>query len=176
MISLIKFKISVFLSLAILLVACTSKKAKDFEKALDVQERKVTHMLIGKNASESLKLDYLIADNFDQALAVVEKQEQEFNEIIKAIKDLDGRNLNKAAELKKAKIDYYESLKVLHTYAKKEIEQQKLIHNTKGKERSHAQDRLIELMKAKQALYEQVYQADERLYNVLVEFEQANGL
>lgn len=147
-----------------------------FKHALDVQERKVTHMLIGKNALESRKLDYLIADDFDGAMIVVDEQEKEFDGVIDTIKALETEGLAKANELKQSKIAYYESLKLLHGYARKEIEQQKLIHFSKDKERDEAQDELMKLTKAKQELYDKVYQADEKLYMDLAEFDKANGL
>ncbi len=146
-----------------------------FKHALDVQERKVTHMLIGKNASESRKLEYLIADDFDKALLVVDQQATEFDKVLDTVKGLNADGLAKGNELKKSKLDYYESLKNLHLYAKKEIMQQKLISRTKDKERDSAQNELIKLAKAKQTLYDKVYQADEKLYNTLVEFDKANG-
>lgn len=148
----------------------------EFKHALDVQERKVTHMLIGKTASESRKLEYLIDDDFDRAIAVVNEQHQEFNKAIAAVNALDTRNLPKATDLQQSKIAYYQSLKNLHVYAGQEIEQQKLIYHAKGKAKDEAQDELIRLAKAKQALYEKVYQAEETLYKALAEFDEANGL
>lgn len=164
------------LSLALLLFACKNKKAMEFKHALDVQERKVTHMLIGKNASESRKLEYLIADDFDKALLVVDEQTKEFDNVIDTVKALSTDGLAKAVELKQSKLNYYESLKSLHLYAKKEITQQKLIRQTTGKERDNAQNELIALAKAKQSLYDKVYLADEKLYQTLAQFDKANGL
>ena len=148
----------------------------EFKHALDVQERKVTHMLIGKNASESRKLEYLIADDYDKALLVVDEQAKEFENVIDTVKALSTDGLAKGVELKQSKLNYYESLKALHLYAKKEIAQQKLIRQVSGKQRDTAQKELIALAKAKQQLYDSVYQADEKLYQTLADFDKANGL
>ncbi|MFN0254029.1 hypothetical protein [Pedobacter ureilyticus] len=148
----------------------------EFKHALDVQERKVTHMLIGKNASESRKLEYLIADDFDKALLVVDEQAKEFDKVLDTVKALSTDGLAKGVELKQSKLNYYRSLKTLHLYAKKEIVQQKLIRQVAGKQRDTAQNELVKLAKAKQPLYDKVYEADEKLYQTLVEFDKANGL
>jgi len=148
----------------------------EFKHVLDVQERKVTQMLIGKKGSESLKLNYLIADNFDQALAAVNKQELEFDTVLHTLKALKTADMKMASSLQEAAINYYGSLKALHMYAKKEITQQKIISTAKGEAKDKAQDELIELAKAKQTLYYNVYQTEEPFHNVLLAFEDANGL
>lgn len=170
--------INIFLSLSLILLlfACKNKKAMEFKHALDVQERKVTRMLIGKNASESRKLEYLIADDFDKAILVVDEQSKEFDKVLDTVKALSTDGLAKGVELKQSKLNYYGSLKALHLYAKKEIAQQKLIHQVTGKQRDTAQTELIRLAKAKQSLYDKVYEADEKLYQTLVEFDKENGL
>lgn len=148
----------------------------EFKHVLDVQERKVTQMLIGKKGSESRKLNYLIADDFDHALNVVNEQEREFDAVLHTLKGLETADLKKAIELQNAAINYYDSLKALHMYAKKEIAQQKVISTTNGAEKDKAQDELMELAKAKQILYDNVYQTEEPFHNVLLTFEDANGL
>lgn len=148
----------------------------EFKHALDVQERKVTQMLIGKKGSESRKLNYLIADDFDHALNVVNEQEREFDAVLHTLKSLETADLKKASALQNAAINYYHSLKALHMYAKKEIAQQKVISTTSGAERDKAQDELMKLAKAKQTLYDNVYQTEEPFHNVLLTFEDANGL
>jgi len=148
----------------------------EFKLALDMQERKVTDMLIGKNASESRKLEYLIDDDFDKALLVANEQAQAFDKVIDTVKGLSTDGLEKGLELKQSKLAYYKSLKDLHGYAKKEIMQQKLIQETEGKERSKAQNELINMAKAKQTLYDKVYKAEEELDQTSVDFDKANGL
>ncbi|MNK00732.1 hypothetical protein D3C87_185230 [compost metagenome] len=148
----------------------------EFKHALDVQERKVTHMLIGKNASESRKLEYLIDDDFDKALLVVDEQAKEFDKVLDTVKGLNTDGLAMGIELKKSKVDYYESLRNLHLYAKKEITQQKLIRQTKDNERDSAQNDFLKLLKTKQILYDKVFQTEEKLYQTLAEFDKANGL
>lgn len=153
-----------------------NKKALEFKHILDVQERKVTQMLIGKKGSESRKLNYLIADDFDQALKEVDKQEREFDMVLYTLKKLDTADLEKALALRSAAVNYYSSLKALHMYAKKEIQQQKLIFNTKSVARDHAQDELMKLAKNKQAMYDDVYRNEKSLHDTLSEFEEGNGL
>jgi len=148
----------------------------EFKHALDLQERKVTQMLIGKKGSESRKLNYLIADNFDQALAAVNKQEQEFDTVLYTLNNLETADLKMASALQSAAINYYGNLKALHMHAKKEIAQQKVISITNGAERDKAQEELIKLAKDKQVLYDNVYQTEEPFHNVLLAFEDANGL
>lgn len=148
----------------------------EFKHILDVQERKVTQMLIGKKGSEARKLNYLIADDFDQALKEVDKQEREFDMVLYTLKKLDTANLEKALALRSAAVNYYSSLKALHMYAKKEIQQQKLIFNTKSAARDHAQDELMKLAKNKQAMYDDVYRNEKSLHDTLLEFEEGNGL
>ncbi len=164
------------LSLVLFLSSCMNKKAMEFKHILDVQERKVTQMLIGKKGSESLKLNYLIADNFDEALAAVNKQELEFDTVLHTIKAMGTADLKMAPSLQAAAINYYGSLKALHMYAKKEITQQKIISTAKGAEKDKAQDELIKLAKDKQVLYDNVYETEEPFHNVLLAFEDANGL
>lgn len=124
--------IVLLLSSVLFLSSCMNKKAMEFKHALDVQERKVTQMLIGKKGSESRKLNYLIADDFDHALNVVNEQEREFDAVLHALKSLETADLEKASALQNAAINYYDSLKALHMYAKKEIAQQKVISTTNG--------------------------------------------
>lgn len=159
--------IVLLLSSVLFLSSCMNKKAMEFKHALDVQERKVTQMLIGKKGSESRKLNYLIADDFDHALNVVNEQEREFDAVLHALKSLETADLEKASALQNAAINYYDSLKALHMYAKKEIAQQKVISTTNGAERDKAQDALMKLAKAKQTLYDNVYQTEEPFHNVL---------
>lgn len=153
-----------------------NKKALEFKHTLDLQERKVTQMLIGKKGSESLKLNYLIADNFDQALAAVNKQELEFDTVLHAIKALETADLKMASTLQNAAINYYGGLKALHGFAKKEIAQQKVISTANGAEKDKAQNVLIKLAKAKQDLYDNVYRTEEPFRKALVAFQEANGL
>ena len=166
----------ILLGVVLFLSSCMNKKAMEFKHVLDVQERKVTQMLIGKKGSESRKLNYLIADDFDQALKVVDEQEREFDAVLYTLKNLDTVGLKKALALQSAAINYYHNLKALHMYAKKEIAQQKVISTTNGAERYKAQDELMKLAKAKQTLYDHVYQTEEPFRNELLVFEDANGL
>ncbi|RWU10960.1 hypothetical protein [Pedobacter chitinilyticus] len=165
-----------FAGLVLFLSSCMNKKAMEFKHILDVQERKVTQMLIGKKGSESRKLNYLIADDFDRALNVVNEQEREFDAVLHALKNLDTADLEKAIELQNEAINYYDSLKALHMYAKKEIAQQKVISTTNGAERDRAQDELMKLAKNKQAMYDDVYRNEKSLHDTLLEFEEGNGL
>jgi dTDP-4-dehydrorhamnose 3,5-epimerase-like enzyme len=96
--------------------------------------------------------------------------------VLYVLEHLKTADLEKATDLQNAAINYYGSLKALHMYAKKEIAQQKLIANVSGVEKEKAQDQLIKLAKDKQVLYDNVYQTEEPFHNVLLAFEDSNGL
>ncbi|GHE23360.1 hypothetical protein [Sphingobacterium griseoflavum] len=146
--------------LAILLLSCEQRTAKQFLDTIDQQERIANDILLGEKGSESRKLEHIINNNFDSALQITAKQQMEFDSIIRHIQDLPTANLKDAQALQTASVQYYQVLKNLYGYAEQEIEQQKILWNASGNEQSKAQDKLMELTQHKQTLYQSVYRAD----------------
>ncbi len=152
--------IGVSFVLVIFLQSCESQTAKQFLDTIDQQERIATDILIGEKGSESQKLEHMINNNFDSALLVNGKQQIQFDSIIGTIEALPAQDLKQGKALQTASIQYYKALKSLYGYAKEEIEQQKILLKARGDEQVKAQDRLMDLTRNKQALFQSVYQAD----------------
>lgn len=150
----------VFFMLTIFLLSCENRTAKQFLDTIDQQERIATDILTGEKGSESQKLEHMINNNFDSALLVNGKQQIEFDSIISRVQSLPAEDLKRGPALQKASIQYYRALKDLYGYAKEEIEQQKILLASRGEEQVKAQDRLMDLTRNKQALFQSVYQAD----------------
>jgi len=146
--------------LLIFLQSCENRSAKQFLDTIDQQERVASDMLIGEKGSESQKLEHMINNNFDSALLVNGRQQIEFDSIISRIQSLPAEDLKRGPALQKASIQYYTALKDLYGYAKEEIEQQTILLKARGDEQVKAQDRLMDLTRNKQALFQSVYQAD----------------
>ncbi|PQA93188.1 hypothetical protein B0A69_13660 [Chryseobacterium shigense] len=177
MIRKISLKILLIISVGTVLYSCTNKKAEDLQSLLDKKEARTSAMLIGETGFESVKLDDLIAHDYTKALSVIEKEEAEFNTIIEDIQKANTDGIPKGKEVQQAAISYYIALKDLFMFSRKEIEQEKIMRNSKTeKEIRAAQDQMLELGREKQKLYQKVFKADEKLFTVKRQFESENQL
>lgn len=152
-------KVAVFISF-IVLFSCENKKAVKLRQLIDQQEKQSFSMLVGQKGLESKKLNYLIAYEYDSALAVVDQQEAEFNKIIKDLEKAKTEGISKGKELQQTSISYYTAIKNLYLFSRQEIELEKLSRNGKGAEADSAQRRLLNLYREKKHLYEKVYQSE----------------
>lgn len=165
------------LSVFTVLYSCSDKKAEGFKELLDKKESQTSAMLIGEKGFESVKLKHLIARDYAKALDIIEKEEAEFNMIIKEIKNVNTEGMAMGKEVQQTSIDYYQSLKDLFLFSRKEIEQEKLMRSGKADKEIHtAQDQMIELGRQKQQLYQKVFKADEKRFAAQKQFEAENNL
>ncbi len=127
-----KFKICYLLMITVLLISCSNKKAMDFRNAILQKQDSVSQILIGKQGSESRKLEHLIQNDFKSALSVVDTQEIAFNKIIREIEKLDPGQLPEGPELKQASIAYFTCMKILQISDRPEVEQQMISKHERG--------------------------------------------
>lgn len=171
-----EFRISILSMITVLLISCSNKKAMDFRNAVLQKQESVSKILIGKEGLESRKLNYLIQQDYERAMSVIDSQEIAFNKIIREITDLDADQLPTGPQLKQASIAYIEALKNLQLSGRLEIEQQMILKTAAGSKLNSAQDSLLSLSIKNQNLYQQVYEADERMTETMGKFNKANDL
>lgn len=170
-----KFSLLLPFFLLILMSSCESSKAIDFKKSLAQSERKAFDIILGKEGSGEKKLKYLTEDNYKGALAAVDQQAKEFDKLIDDIKKLSTKDIPEAASLKTASIAYYQALKELHIFDRKEITEEELLTTLKNEEHKKANDNIIALAKQKKLLYEAVYKKEALLHTATEKFNTANG-
>ncbi|PIF45906.1 hypothetical protein CLU96_2921 [Chryseobacterium sp. 52] len=167
----------IIIPIIVFLQSCSNKKAEDIQTILDKKESRTSAMLIGEKGFESKKLEYLIAHDYTKALYIIDKEEIEFNTIIKDIEKMDTEGIEKGKEVQQAAAGYYMALKDLFMFSRKEIEQEKLMrYGKEEKEIRAAQDKMLELGREKQHLYQKVFKADEKLFTARRYFESENKL
>ncbi|MGG5207660.1 hypothetical protein ACQWU4_01845 [Chryseobacterium sp. MIQD13] len=160
-----------------LVYACTDKKAADFKEVLAKKESQATDMLLSEKGLESAKLNYLIAYDYPKALNIIDKEEIEFNNIIKDIEKVNTAGISKGQEIQQAEINYYTALKDLYIFSRKEIEQEKQTKEEKDEQKIRISlDKRYELALEKQKLYQKVYKADEQRFSAQKQFESENNL
>lgn len=175
--TIMMMKYGIFL-LAILFIAmngCESSKVADFNKSLERSERKAFQIIVGKEGSENKKLKCLGKGDYKGAIAAVEQQAVEFDSLIANIRKLSTEGIPDGEPLKTASIAYYQSLKELHFFDRKEIEQQALIQTLKNEERNTSQNTLISLARKKKMLYNKVYEKEALLQTATENFNASNG-
>lgn len=158
------------------LASCKPRKAMEFKEAIMQKERVAFNILVGKNGSESKKLDFLIQGKYDEALATVNKQEKEFNDLIKDIEVMPTEGFKQGNELKAAAIHYYAAVKELQVFDSKSIINQKATRIAKGKTLDSLLKGSLEISLQKQEIYKKVHEGEEALYNALNKFNSANGI
>jgi hypothetical protein len=171
-----EFKISFLSMITVLLISCSNKKAMEFRNAILQKQESASKILIGKEGLESRKLDYLIQQDFNRALSVIDTQEIAFNTLIREITDLDPAQLPTGPQLKQASIAYLEALKNLQLSDRLEIEQQMISRNATGDKQDAALDSLLDLSRKQQSLYQYLYKAEEQLVEATGKFNKANDL
>ncbi|HCA09686.1 hypothetical protein [Chryseobacterium sp.] len=171
------FKVLLMIAVMALLHSCSNKKAEDLQSVLNKKESQTSGMLIDEKGFESAKLDYLIAHDYTKALYIIDKEEAEFNSIIKDIEKVDTDGIKKGKEVKQAAVGYYVVLKELFMFSRKEIKEEKLMRYSKDEKVIRAsQDKMLELGREKQKLYQKVFKADEKLFTLQRQFESENQL
>ncbi|MBZ4033741.1 hypothetical protein K6T82_03125 [Flavobacterium sp. 17A] len=171
-------RIGIFFLTAFLFVtisSCKSSKAADFNDSLVRAERRAFEIIVGKEGSGEKKLKYLEKDDYKNALKTVDQQAKEFDSLIADIQKLSTDGIPEGEQLKTASLAYYQSLKELHVYDRKEIEQQALLRSLKDDELKNAQDKLLTLARQKKTLYNAVYEKEALLHTASEAFKTANS-
>ncbi|WP_281233285.1 hypothetical protein [Flavobacterium gelatinilyticum] len=162
--------------LFIIISSCKSSRAADFKESLDQSERRAFEIIVGKEGSGEEKLKYLEKEDYKGAIKAVEQQAVEFDALIAAIRKLSSEGVPEGESLKTASVEYYQALKALNVFDKKEIEQQALLKTLKNNESKNASDSLMTLTRQKKQLYNAVYEKEARLHTAAESFKAANGL
>ncbi|MCD9854451.1 hypothetical protein LUD75_07025 [Epilithonimonas sp. JDS] len=157
-------------------ISCNSPKAEDFREKIDGQERVAFHIVAGKDGYESRKLKSLLDEDYDGALKAVDRKSKAFDKIIFDIKKMQTLNVDEASALKGAAINYYEALKKLHAYDRKEIIQQLKTKNVDSSQLPSEQKTLLNIYREKKSFYEDVYERESLYSEAKRKFDEANGL
>lgn len=161
--------------LFITMSSCQSPKVADFNESLDRSERKAFDIILGKEGSGEKKLSCLVKDDYKGAIAAVNQQSLEFDMLIADIKKLSTDGIPEGEPLKKASLEYYQALKNLHTFDRKEIEQQATLKTLKNDELKIAQNNFLTLARQKKMFYTAVYEKEAFLHSAVKKFDAANG-
>ncbi|MFD2475981.1 hypothetical protein [Epilithonimonas zeae] len=140
------------------------------------KERIAFNIITSKNGTESQKLEYLVADDYKNALKAVDQQKKEFDQIILSLDSLETKDIKDASLLKNATVNYYTALRDLHYFDRKEILQRELIYNNHSNDKKSQQDELLNLYKQKKAYFNRVYKEESLLSDALQKFDISNGL
>ncbi|MBF4486343.1 hypothetical protein [Flavobacterium sp. CSZ] len=170
-----KFGIWLTAFLFVTINSCQSSKAIDFKESLEESQRRASEIILGKEGPGEKKLKCLQKDDYKGALRALELENKEFNRLITHIKKLSTEGIPEGKPLKTAALEYYESLKELHVFDRKEIEQQALLRTLKNNQLNNAQNNILALAKQKKMLYATVYQKEALLRTAIGDFETANG-
>lgn len=162
--------------LLITLGSCKPQKAIELKAAIDQKERTVFNILAGKNGSEEKKLAFLIKDDYKSALAAVDQQEKEFDQLIKEIHALPTEGTKQGDELKAAAANYYNALKELHLFDRQEIVQREASLNSEGEALRAAQHKILELGRQKQVMFQKVYERESAFHQAMEKFNSVNGI
>jgi len=166
-----RFRVIFYLIITVLLNSCASPKAENFRDFIVSQERVAFDIIAGKNGAEFQKQEYIINENYSEALKAVEEQKKMFRNITQQIRLYNSDGIEQAGSLKKAALDYYTTLGALYYYDKGLIELQ-MSH----KEPTQIADFYSDMLKKKKKLYEELYRKELLLSKALNRFENANNL
>lgn len=158
------------------LSSCKPRKAMAFKDTIVQQERVAFSLLTGKDSPRARMLDYLIKEDYTNALAMINQQDTAFSKIIRDIETLSSDGITGGDALKTAALQYYTALKELETFDRIEITHQEATRNAKRRKLRAAQDKTLELSLQKQGLYKKVYEKEKLLYDALQQFDAANGI
>ncbi|MBZ4040996.1 hypothetical protein [Flavobacterium hibisci] len=156
--------------------SCNSSNATDFKESLDKSERKAFDIIVGKKGSGEKKLEYLEKEDYKNAIKAVNQQAIDFDIIIADISKLSTNDIPEGQSLKTASLEYYESLKELHIFDKKQIEQQAILKTLKKDELDNALNKRMELARQKKMLYNALYKKEALLHAATERFKAANGI
>ena len=170
-----KFGILLTAFLFLTMSSCQSSKAVDFKNSLEESQRRASEIILGKEGPGEKKLKCLEKDDYKGALKALELQNKEFNRLIADIKKLSTDDIPEGKPLKNAALEYYKSLKDLHVFDRKEIEQRALLRTVKNNELKNALNNIMALAREKKILYAAVYEKETLLHTAVEGFEAANG-
>ncbi|MFC4163046.1 hypothetical protein ACFOWU_05230 [Epilithonimonas zeae] len=171
-----RFNILLYLFFILIINSCQSPKANAFRSTVVEKERIAFNIITSKNGTESQKLEYLVADDYKNALKAVDQQKKEFDQIILSLDSLETKDIKDASLLKNATVNYYTALRDLHYFDRKEILQRELIYNNHSNDKKSQQDELLNLYKQKKAYFNRVYKEESLLSDALQKFDISNGL
>ncbi|WP_123847708.1 hypothetical protein [Chitinophaga lutea] len=158
------------------LTSCKSRKAIDFQKALDQQERNASNVLVGKDGPAEEKLACLIKKDFKGALRAIDREQQAFNKIIGDISALPTAGIPQGDELKAASVSYYKAVRDLQGLDREEVTQREASYLTDTARVRQAQDSLLQLSREKLNRHAIVREQGEVLYAARQKFRAANKL
>lgn len=158
------------------LFSCNKNGAIAFRDAITQKEHTISDMLISKNGLESRRLEYLIADDFDHALAITDSQQIVFDKTMQELKTISTAQLAGGEKLKQTAVEYHMALRELYLYPKKEVTWQKKLSTASKQDKDALQHDLLEIYKQKQEYYQQVYKTNEAYALALQEFNKQYGL
>ncbi|PAM96352.1 hypothetical protein B4N84_02710 [Flavobacterium sp. IR1] len=173
---MMRFGIFITAFLSILITSCKSSKAVDFKESFNQFERRAFEITIGKEGPGEKKLNCLVKEDYEGALAAVDQQSKEFDILITDIKKLATQDIPKGESLKTASLEYYQALKELHVFDRKEIEQQALLKTLKDDKLKDGLNNIMTLARQKKLLYDAVFKKEALLHTANKNFEVANDL
>jgi hypothetical protein len=164
------------LFLLIGVAACSPGKPQVFRDALVGNVAVLSDIVLESGYSEA-KLDYLIKDDFDGALAVVKKQEAAFDSLILAIEALPTAGVKQGDTLKRAAIEYVAAYKTLQTFDRREIPHRRASTEAIDDDLQQAAlDSIVALSHEKQRKFDGVFEADTAYHQALRKFNDLHGL
>ncbi|MBS0032118.1 hypothetical protein ACTJJ0_03075 [Chitinophaga sp. 22321] len=158
------------------LASCKPRKAIEFKKVIEQQERNAIKILISEGSLEEEKLNCLVKLDFKGAAIAVDKQEKAFDSILKDITTLPADGIKEGDALKTAASNYYSALKVLHLIDRKEIEQRVASYDKDPDIVRLAQDSLLQLTRESLDLNRKAQEEGAVLHEAMNRFDMANGL
>lgn len=156
--------------------SCESPKSEDLKQAVMDKERIAFKILLDKNGSETKKQECLVKNDYQCALAAVDTQKIEFDDIVKDLEGVSVTGVKEGELLRNAAVNYYKALQELHLFDRKEIELQSLISRVPKGNVKEGRDELIVLASQKKILYRKVYEQEHLLGEALKKFHNTNGL
>lgn len=171
-----KIKLIVAISVLLAFASCKPQRAIDLKDAISGNEKYLKDIILSEGSAQEEKLNCLINKDFTGALRAIDKQEQQFDSLIKRTSAFSVERVKGGDSLKVAAINYYQALKTLHMADREEIAQQVITYNDDTAKVRRAQDKMLELSKQKQTLFQQVFDKDEKMQTALGRFDKENGL
>ena len=170
-----RFGIYITAFLFIITSSCGSSNAADFKELTNQWERRAFEITIGKEGPGEKKLNCLVKEDYKGALVAIDQQRKEFDLLIDDIRKLSTDGIPKGESLKNASLEYYKSLKELHLFDQKEIEQQEILRTLKNNKLKTGLNNLMTLARQKKMLYTAVYEKEALLHTATENFDAVNG-
>lgn len=171
-----KTKIIVAIGGMLVLASCKPTEAIDLRNTISANDEYLKDIILSEGSPEEAKLNCLVNDDFKGALSAIDKQKAQFDSLIQRTSAISVRNVKEGEALKRAAVDYYQALKLLHMADREEVMQQVITHGVDTTKIRLAQDKILELLERKGKLFQQVYDKDEKMRKALDHFNKENGL